>query len=468
MTTGADMNKGLVIKLLALATMALILIIALGQIEWKVQERRATRDTAVAGITRQFAESQQVAGPLLWISCSESRSVTRFDSNHQPRVEEEAVDCSRIVRPAQLTGNGNLTVEERYRGIYKARLYTASLRLNARFNPVDLAVKSNQSLKGAYWIFAVSDPRGLKQITVKDGGGKMLEARPGTAKSSLPKGFHVPADIESLAREQRLVADIELAGSGRFDWVPVAENNDFSLNSAWPHPSFSGEYLPDTRKISSSGFDARWRINAFATGGDNVLQKAAANPPLEGREAYEAAVPASALTHFTHGFGVSLIDPVDAYVQSDRAIRYGFLFVLLTLGGFYLFELLRQKVLHPLQYLLVGFAVVVFFLLLLALSEHIGFLLAYVAAASACTTLITAYGRTLLGNWKASAVLGLGYGGLFGGLYQLLASEDHALLMGAWLVFGVLAATMYLTRKLDWQGIGRLQQAPVRGGFQPE
>lgn len=462
------MNKGLVIKLLALASMALILIIALGRIEWKVQERKATRDAAVSNITRQYAESQQVAGPLLWISCTETRNVTKFDGNHQPRVEEETMDCSRIVRPAQLTGTGNLAVSERYRGIYKARLFTGYLRLNARFNPVELTVKPNQTLNGAYWLFAVSDPRGLKQITVKDGGGKLLEAKPGTAKSALPKGFHVPADIENLVREQRLTADIELAGSGRFDWVPVAENNDFSLNSAWPHPSFSGEYLPDHREIGKKGFDARWRINAFATGGDSVLHKTAANPPVENREAYEAAMPASALTHFSHGFGVSLIDPVDAYVQSNRAIRYGFLFVLLTLGGFYLFELLKQKALHPLQYLLVGFAVVVFFLLLLALSEHIGFLLAYIVAASACTVLIAVYGRTLLGNWKASGALGLGYAGLFGGLYQLLASEDHALLMGAWLTFGVLAATMYLTRKLDWQGIGRAPQAPAARGFQPE
>ena len=462
------MNRGLVIKLLVLVSMALILIIALGRIEWKVQERSNTRDEAVADITRQYAESQQVAGPLLWISCTETRSVAKFDNSHQPRVEEETADCSRIVRPAQLTGKGYLDVSERYRGIYKARLYAASLSIIARFNPVELSTRPNQTINGAQWIFAVSDPRGLKQITVKDGGGKLLKALPGTAKSSLPKGFHVPADIDSLGHEQALTADIKLAGSGRFNWVPVAEDNDFSLNSAWPHPSFGGEYLPDKRDIGDKGFDARWRINAFATGGDSVLQKTVANPPAAGREAYEAAMPATASTHFTHGFGGSLIDPVDAYVQSDRAIRYGFLFILLTLGGFFLFELLKQKTLHPLQYLLIGFAVVVFFLLLLALSEHIGFALAYASAALACTALIATYGRTLLGNWKATAVLGLGYGALFGGLYQLLASEDHALLMGAWLVFGVLAATMYLTRKLDWQGIGRIPPtSPVRG-FQSE
>lgn len=460
------MNKGLVYKLLALAVMALILVISLGRIEGKVQERRGTRDAAVAGIAQQYAESQQVAGPLLWLACSETRSVARLDDKQQPRLETETTDCSRLIRPAQLTGNGGLTVSERYRGIYKARVYVASLRLNARFDPVELQLKPNQSLDGAYWVFGVSDPRGLKQIAVKDSNGELLQAQPGTAGSSLAKGFHIPLALDSLDGEQYLNADIELKGSGEIEWVPVARENDFALHSAWPHPSFSGRYLPDEREIGDNGFKANWHVNAFATGGDDVLERSATGSD-DGEYAVQNSAPTS--TRFAHGLGVSLIDPVDAYVQSDRAVRYGFLFVLLTLGGFYLFELLKQKTLHPLQYLMIGFAVVVFFLLLLALAEHLGFLLAYVIAAVACTALIAAYGRTLLGNWKASTVLGVGYGGLFGGLYQLLTSEDHALLLGAWLVFGVLAATMYLTRRLNWQELGRAPQSQASTtGFRSE
>jgi inner membrane protein len=455
------MNRTLTYKLLALAAMALLLIMALTRIEWKVRERQTTRDAAVAGIARQYAESQQFSGPLLWLQCSETRTITRFDAGRSPRLEQETVDCSRLIRPDQLTGKGDLAVRERYRGIYKARLYLASLRMGAAFKPVPLDFKPNQALKAAYWIFGVSDPRGLKRIDIRDAQGKALPASPGTAGSPLATGFHIAIPMEKLAHAQSLVADIELAGSGRFDWVPIAENNDFQLHSAWPHPGFTGLYLPEERNIGVQGFDARWRINAFATDGDNVLEKL----PMPSAGAGSA--------WFSHSLGVSLIDPVDAYVQSDRAIRYGFLFVLLTLGGFFLFELLKRKSLHPLQYLLIGFAVVVFFLLLLALSEHTGFLFAYLIAAAACTATIAAYGRTLLGSWQASAVLGLAYGGLFGGLYQLLASEDHALLMGAWLTFGVLALTMYLTRKLDWAELGRpahkIQDTPpVRQCVQPE
>lgn len=451
------MNRNLTFKLLALAVMAMVLIIALTRIEWKVQERQATRNAVVTSISSQYSDAQQIAGPLLWLRCSEARSTTRLDEKGQRHIEQEQVDCSRLVRPADLSGTGNLVVSERYRGIYKARIYLASLRMQARFLKPELNLKPGQTLQAAYWVFGVSDPRGLKRIDVRNDQNQRLEAHPGTAGSPLASGFHVEIPLASLELRQSLTADIELAGSSRLDWVPVASNNDFSLNSTWPHPSFAGHYLPDTRAISDTGFSARWRLNDFAVDGDKVHTKITSAPNQT--DSADPAQP-NASTWFAHSLGVSLIDPVDAYVQSDRAVRYGFLFILLTLGGFFLFELLKRQTIHPLQYLLTGFAVVVFFLLLLALSEHTGFLIAYVVASAACTLLITAYGRTLLGSWKASAVLSVGYAGLFGGLYQLLASEDHALLMGAWLTFGVLAATMYLTRKLDWREIGRAP-APV-------
>ena len=451
------MNRSLTYKLLALAVMAIVLIIALTRIEWKVQERRATRDAAVANIASQYSEAQQIAGPLLWVRCSETRSTTRLDERGQRHIEQEKVDCSRLIRPADLVAKGNLAVSERYRGIYKARIYLASLRMQARFIKPELNLQPGEVLQAAYWVFGVSDPRGLKRIEVRNDQGQLVLAQPGTAGSPLESGFHVEIPLTSLDLRQSLTADIELAGSARLDWVPVAANNDFNLHSAWPHPSFAGHYLPDTRQISDEGFSARWRLNDFAVDGDKVLSKTTSAP---NQAAFTDTVQANSSAWYAHSLGVSLVDPVDAYVQSDRAVRYGFLFILLTLGGFFLFELLKRQTIHPLQYLLTGFAVVVFFLLLLALSEHTGFLIAYIMASTACTLLITAYGRTLLGSWKASAVLSVGYAGLFGGLYQLLASEDHALLMGAWLTFSVLAATMYLTRKLDWREIGRTP-APV-------
>lgn len=437
------MNKSLAAKLFTLGLLALILAFAVLRVEWKVQERQATRDGAVFSIAEQYAREQQLVGPLVWVKCSEPRTLVEQDDKGRPHARTVEHDCSRSIRPTQLAGQGSLDVSERYRGIYKARIYLASLKAHARLP--GFQAQPGQRIEAAYLVFGVSDPRGLKHIALTDGDGKPLAARPGVPGGPLAQGFHVPLDPTGLGRGMELDLALELAGSGGLDWAPVAENNDFTLRSAWPHPSFTGQFLPETREIAASGFTARWRVNDFATGGRVLPDK-----PQGSRLATT--------------LGVSLIDPVDAYVQTDRAVRYGFLFVGLTLGGFFLFELLKRRPVHPLQYLLVGFAVVLFFLLLLALSEHIPFALAYLAAAGACTALITAYGRTLLGNWKGAAGLGTGYALTYLGLYQLLASEDYALLLGAWLIFGLLALTMYLTRRLDWGQAGQTLPQPGQQG----
>lgn len=428
------MNKSLIQKLFTLGLLALILAFAVLRVEWKVQERQTTRDGAVISIAEQYAREQQLAGPLIWVKCSERRTLIQNDDKGEAHAKTVIQDCSRSIRPTQLSGQGNLDVSERYRGIYKARIYLASLKAHARqpgFQP-----QPGQRIEEAHLVFGVSDPRGLKHIALTDGQGRPVEARPGVPGGPFAEGFHVPLSPAALEHGMELDMALELAGSGRLDWAPVAENNDFTLHSAWPHPSFAGQFLPESREITAAGFTARWRVNDFATGGPILLDKRSS-----GRLATT--------------LGVSLIDPVDAYTQTDRAVRYGFLFVGLTLGGFFLFELLKRRSVHPLQYLLVGFAVVLFFLLLLALSEHIPFVLAYLAAAGACVALFGAYGRTLLGSWKGAAGLGAGYALLYFGLYQLLASEDYALLMGTWLIFGLLALTMYLTRRLDWGQAGQ-------------
>jgi inner membrane protein len=428
------MNKPLAHKLLALVLLALVLAFGISQVSWKVQERQATRDGAVRSIADQYAREQQLAGPLLWVKCSEPRILMQNDDRGEPHTRNVLQDCSRSIRPSQLVGQGNMEVSERYRGIYKARVYLAAVKAHARLP--GHTFKPGQKIEEVHLIFGVSDPRGLKHIALTDGQGRPLNARPGVPGGPFAQGFHVPLDAAVLERGLDLDLALEIAGSGRLDWAPLAENNDFTLRSVWPHPSFAGQFLPETRDISGTGFTARWRVNDFATGGERMLD-------------------AKTGAQLSTTLGVSLIDPVDAYTQTDRAVRYGFLFVLLTLGGFFLFELLKSRPVHPLQYLLIGFAVVLFFLLLLALSEHLAFHLAYPLAAGACVLLIGAYGRTLVGHWRGAASLGAGYALLYLGLYQLLASEDYALLLGTWLIFALLALTMYLTRRLDWGRVGQ-------------
>jgi inner membrane protein len=433
------MGKLLNTKLFALAVLALVLIFAVSQVEWKVNERRATRDGAVQTIADQYAREQQLVGPLLWLKCSEPASVVETDANGSRR-RSVSHDCSRVVRPDSLAGQGSLGVAERYRGIYKAHIYTAALKLHAVIP--SFTAQPGQTIEAADLIFGVGDPRGIKRVRITTADGRELAAQPGIPGGPVQYGFHVPLDPGALSQGQDLTMQLEIAGSGRLDWTPVAADNDFSLQSTWPHPSFSGRFLPEAREVSVAGFNAHWRVNDFATGGDRVLTD-------------QSAGIGQAANWLADSLGVSLIAPVDAYTQTDRAVRYGFLFVLLTLGGFFLFEMIKRKPVHPLQYLLIGFAVVLFFLLLLALSEHLAFALAYEIAAGACVLLITTYGRTLVGGWLGAAALGIGYALLYGGLYLILASEDYALLLGAWLVFLLLALTMWLTRRLDWHAAER-------------
>lgn len=233
--------------------------------------------------------------------------------------------------------------------------------------------------------------------------------------------------------------------------MPVGLENDIQLNSSWPHPSFVGRFLPDQTHVSAQGFTSRWRVSDLATGGDDgvLSEKLSGNSGERYATARHVNMSGLATT-----LGVSLLDPVDNYTQADRAVRYGFMFVLLTFGGFFLFEARKGQRIHSIQYLLVGFAVTLFFLLLVALSEHVVFAQAYLIAATACVGLLTAYGRYVLGHWGRAAVFGSAYVLFYGGMYVLLSSEDYAFLMGAWLVFGLLALAMFMTRKLDWHRFG--------------
>jgi len=217
------------------------------------------------------------------------------------------------------------------------------------------------------------------------------------------------------------------------------------LASDWPHPSFVGQFLPREREITRNGFSADWRTSFFATN----LEEALLRCPAQADPAHE-----DCRDFGSRHFGVSFVDPVDQYLKSERAVKYGFLFILLTFAGFFLLEVLRRFSVHPVQYGLVGLALALFFLLLLSFSEHIGFAAAYVFSAVACVGLIAYYVSHVLG----SRTHGAGFGGalavLYALLYAILGSEDYALLTGSMLVFGLLALVMVLTRRVNWSGFG--------------
>ncbi|RZA14544.1 MAG: cell envelope integrity protein CreD, partial [Lysobacteraceae bacterium] len=229
--------------------------------------------------------------------------------------------------------------------------------------------------------------------------------------------------------------------------VPLADGNRIVLDSPWPHPQFNGGFLPRAPRVDGKGFHAEWDVSSLASNAQAQYRK-------EGRTPLDA-------------IGISLVEPVDLYAKLDRASKYGLLFVLLTFTGFLMFETIRQLPIHPIQYLLVGLALAIFFLLLLGLSEHVAFGWAYLAASIGCIGLLGIYvGSVLRSNLRGAgfaAMLGL----LYAVLYGLLLSEDNALVLGSGLLFAILAAVMVATRKVDWYQLAMRGSAPARQPAQP-
>ena len=208
------------------------------------------------------------------------------------------------------------------------------------------------------------------------------------------------------------------------------EANRIHLKSDWPHPNFGGRFLPQSRSVDRRGFEAQWAISHLARDFDATLTPS--------REA----------------LSIGFVDPVNIYLQAERAVKYGVLFIALTFAGFFLTETLRRTPIHPMQYLLVGLALAIFFLLLIAFSEHLPFAAAYGIAAAACIGLIAWYLAGAFGGWRRGQAFGSGLTGLYGVLYGVLLSEDNALLMGSLLLFLALGTVMLATRRLDWYVLG--------------
>jgi inner membrane protein len=235
---------------------------------------------------------------------------------------------------------------------------------------------------------------------------------------------------------------LDLLGTQQLALVPIATDNQFQLTSGWPHPSFGGRFLPSTRQVRAQGFDASWRLSALATRAQQQLQNGGdlCSAGGSGRDCLDTV-------------NVDFIDPVDTYVLSDRATKYGVLFIFLTFVAVGLVELLGRVRVHPVQYGLVGAALCSFFLLLLSLSEHLPFELAYAAAGAACVTLLGYYASFILGDWRR----GLPFGGLmalmYGLLYVLLRLEQTSLIVGSLALFVVLTVIMVATRQVDWYAL---------------
>jgi inner membrane protein len=439
---------------LAIAAVAVAILVPIGMISGKIAERQARAQTVSAQFAAETSGPQLVAGPLLAAACEESfkeeRQVMRA-GKAETVTETRTMACpTGYFVPRIFKADISMPVEARHRGIYSIRMYRAEVGLSAEFGwpepPAPNGINPRRWTH-VYVGFLVRDPRGIKSISGPASPGP-IAPRDAQALSQFTVTQYLGTyDSRSPGAAMAFTNNLTLVGTSSLHVAPVGDRSEIRMRSDWPHPSFGEAWSPDERKIGPEGFEATWRLTHLATGGHAAWTKLAS----------ESQLPSA------RGAGVALFDPVNVYALSYRATEYAFLFVLFTFAALALTELLAGIQLHPMQYALVGSALAVFFLLLLAASEHTRFDLAYASAAAACVSLLTFYLRHPLGTAKRTAGFFAMFVVLYDALYVLLKSEDHALLLGSLLVFLTLAVAMIATRKVDWAALSaRLAGASER------
>ncbi len=297
----------------------------------------------------------------------------------------------------------------------------------------------------------MSDPRGLRNFPKVDWNGKQYEFNQSSRLHSFRNGLHAP--LEALPSTPGAAVKFKLQlvveANEKLHIVPIAKNNKVNLSSNWPHPQYSGRFLPVSKQTRpDNGFSANWSISSLSS---NAQQQLLAN------EVAGQPVAETGLDYFS----VAIIEPINVYSQGSRAVKYGLLFVALTFAAFFLFELLKKLPIHPVQYTLVGLALALFFLMLVSLSERMEFMQAYLISSAACIGLIGFYLSFALRSWVRGMGFGVALTVLYGILFGVLQSENNALVMGTILLFAVLAAIMIVTRKVDWYALGKGDPVPV-------
>ena len=423
-----DRNR-ILIKALLVGGLILLMMVPATLIHNLVVERSSLQAQVIKEVSGKWANAQTVTGPVLMIPYTVS-SVDKI-----PRT----IRLYAYLLPDDLHINGTIDPEVRHRSLYDVTLYTSQLKLSGKFNPQ--AISSLQLTNAtmlwdeARLLVGVEDIRGLQNAVQLNWAGTNLSFEAGLPDNSAMKsGISTPLSVNPAGIAEFSI-QLQLRGSEQIKFVPVGKSTDVAINSKWPHPDFTGQYIPNAPTISDKGFDARWQI----------VQSSRPYP-----QAWKDGTP----NFKASAFGVHLIQPADGYAKTERSVKYAILFIGLTFALFFLFEIVQKRQVHPVQYLLVGIALTLFYTLLLSISEYLGFNTAYVIAASATVSLTGMYVHSMFHSIKTAAGFTFALGGLYGYIFILIQLEDFSLLFGSIGLFVILAAIMYGSRKIDWYQVG--------------
>jgi inner membrane protein len=438
------------LRVLIIALLILALWIPLALVQGVVSDRQHLQRQVEETIATTSTGPQRIAGPLLIVPYVVSELVVTTDDKGREKTHWSNSNNHAVFLPENLDYNGDVSIEEKYKGLYKSLLYQTSGVWKARFNvPVNLGtdIDAKHATKklipgGAYIAVGLSDVRGLRGTPQITWDAAAIQVSNNANWPQLGDGLN--ASIGALdvaaAHSHDMTMKLDIAGTSMLSIAPLGKTTTVQLRAAWPHPNFGGRFLPTSKQIDEKGFTAKWEVSQLSSKNAALVMQTAR---------------ADSQPTLLETFDVAFIEPVNIYLKAERAVKYGILFVVLTFAAFFLLETMKNLRIHPLQYGLVGLALAIFFLLLVSLSEHIPFLLAYLSASVACISLIAYYLSHVLGGAKYGLFFGASLTVLYGVLYGLLLSEDNALVLGSLLLFVVLAVVMLVTRKLDWFKLGR-------------
>ena len=424
-------RNSVLLRLALIVAVFIILLIPLTMIQSLIDERQNYRNQAVTEVSHSWADSQLIGGPVI--------SVTTEEWVKNKENESELIPRRFTFLPEHLNIESEVVPEVRRRGIYEVSLYTTTLTISGTFDNQKLFSTLKSSSKGAIGksrvMFNVSDLRGITGEVQLIWNSKKVDVNPGLSDQSVFKsGFVSNINLEEQQENYSFTLKIKLKGSQSLEFLPLGKYTSVKMKSSWNNPGFMGSFLPSTHKIDNNGFEAAWNINHFNR-----------DYPQEWINKYYNVMESS--------FGLRLLMPVDEYQKTTRTSKYGIMIVLLTFISFFMIELYGKVVLHPIQYLLAGLAIVIFYSLLLSFSEYLTFNFSYSITSILVIGLVGFYVKSIYGKTKFGIIIGLLLTFFYGFMFVILQLQDYSLLLGNIALFVILAVIMYMTRKIDWYEI---------------
>jgi inner membrane protein len=433
----------ILIKALIIGGIVLILQIPTFYVQDLIKEREERQKEAITEVSSKWATKQAITGPVLVLPFLQATP----DSTNKTMTRHFA-----YFLPDVLNITSTVTPEEKYRGIYKVMLYTSKINLNGTFNSIPLD-KLKIDPKDVLWNEAfvhinISDIKGLNDDLNLHWNNQVLTMSPdvvdGTAMNDGLNGPLTLTGVDDL-KHVDFSSDINLNGSQQLLFTPVGKSTSVEMSAKWPHPSFTGDILPSTSSISNDSFQAKWKSiaqkrsfpqqwkdNAFTISSVTKTSTASANDITE------------------NAFGADLYVPVNGYQKTMRSVKYSFLCILLTFAAFFLIDTTNRKSVHPFQYGLVGLALVLFYTLLLSISEYIGFTYSYAVAAVATIGLIAWFVKGVLGSMRLTTILSVVLLFVYTYMFTILQLQDYALLLGSIGLFIALAVIMHFSKRIEW------------------